>query len=128
MTVCLVAELARVQHASATRLNVCEFSDLQTQHLQITAPVEFIMWTDLWNNPRGHLRVVLWSEAAVVAVLLLTLILWGLLAALGDERGAAAARMLAIVGGIGLGMLQILLMHLLALQPVAVKMETESRV
>jgi hypothetical protein len=86
------------------------------------------MWTGLWNNPRASMRGVLWSEAAVAVVLLLTLILWGLLAALGDQSGAAAAQMLVIAGGVGLGMLQILLVHLLALQPEAVKMETESRV
>lgn len=82
------------------------------------------MQTDGWNNLRG----VLWCEAAVAAGLLLTMILWGLLAALGDARGAAAGRMLTIAGGIGLGLLQILLVHLLALRSVAVKMDGESRV
>jgi hypothetical protein len=86
------------------------------------------MWTDLWNDPHRRLRGVLWSEAAVAAVLLMSLILWGLLAALGDERGAAAAQMIVIAGGIGLGLLQILLVHLLALRSVAVKMDGESRV
>lgn len=86
------------------------------------------MWPEMWSNPHERVRGVLWSEAAVVAVLLLSLILWSLLSALGDERGAAAAQMLALAAGIGLGMLQILLVHLLALQPAAVKMETESRV
>lgn len=86
------------------------------------------MWTDLWNDRQRRLRGVLWSEAAVAAVLLLTLILWGLLATLGDERGAAAAQILAVSAGFGLAMLQILLLHLLALRPEAVKMEAESRV
>jgi len=82
----------------------------------------------MWNNPHERVRGVLWSEAAVVAVLLLSLILWSLLSALGDERGAAAAQMLALAAGVGLGMLQILLVHLLALRPEAVKMDRTSRV
>jgi hypothetical protein len=86
------------------------------------------MWTDLWRNPPGPLPSVLWSEAALAGLVLLAILLWVLLAALGDERGAAAAQMIVIAGGIGLGMLQILLVHLLALRPEAVKMETESRV
>lgn len=87
-----------------------------------------VMWTDIRNNSHVRVRGVLWSEAAVAAVLLLTIVLWGLLSALGDERGAAAAQMLAIAGGVGLALLQILLVHLLALQAVAVKMDSESRV
>ena len=86
------------------------------------------MWPEMWNNPHERVRGVLWSEAAVVAVLLLSLILWSLLSALGDERGAAAAQMLALAAGVGLGMLQILLVHLLALRPEAVKMDRTSRV
>ena len=86
------------------------------------------MWNTLGNNPRRIVHPVLLVEVFAAVLLLLSLTLWGLLALLGDERGAQAAGMLAIAGGVGLGMLQILLMHLLALQPVAVKMETESRV
>lgn len=86
------------------------------------------MWTDLWNDPQRRLRGVLWSEAALVAVLLLASLLWGLLAALGDERGAAAAQMIIVASGVGLATLQILLVHLLALRPEAVKMDRKSQV
>ena len=55
-------------------------------------------------------------------------LLWGLLAALGDQTGAAAAQFLAAAAAGGLGMLQIVLLHLLALQagPVQVTAQRAS--
>jgi hypothetical protein len=86
------------------------------------------MWTRWRSACLAPVKAILQIEAAIGSLLLLALMLWGLLAARGDQTGADAAKILAAAAALGLGMLQIVLLHLLALQPEGVKMEAETRV
>lgn len=74
-------------------------------------------------NARNAILLAVWSGAGLAGGTLLALSLWLLLATLGDEVGAAAAWMLAISGGVGLILVQILLINLLALRTAGVKIE-----
>lgn len=57
-----------------------------------------------------------------VGVTLMALCLWLLLGTLGDEHGAAAARLVAMMSGAGVLVCQFLLINLLALGSLGVKM------
>ena len=72
--------------------------------------------------------VTLMTGAGLVGVSLLSLVTWLLLAGLGDEVGAAAFRLTAVIGGIGVVLAQILLVALLALGSLRGMMDEETPV
>ena len=72
--------------------------------------------------------VTLMTGAGLVGVTLLSLAIWLLLAGLGDEVGAAGFRLMALIGGVGIVLAQILLVTLLALGSLRGMIDDETRV
>lgn len=70
--------------------------------------------------------VTLMTGAGLVGVTLTSLVIWLLLAGLGDEIGAAGFRLMSVIGGIGVLLAQILLVTLLALGSMRGMMDDET--
>jgi hypothetical protein len=66
------------------------------------------------------------TGAGLVGVTLISLVIWLLLAGLGDEVGAAGFWLVAVVGGVGVVLAQILLVTLLALGSLRGMMDEET--